>query len=64
MVDHARLDALTELVERTGAKLIAVGDGKQLPSIGPGGMYRINPLRALARAHGWREPARETGRSR
>ncbi len=29
------LDALTELVERTGAKLIAVGDGKQLPSIGP-----------------------------
>jgi conjugative relaxase-like TrwC/TraI family protein len=39
MVDHARLDALTELVERTGAKLIAVGDGKQLPSIGPGGMF-------------------------
>jgi hypothetical protein len=39
MVDHKRLDALTELVERTGAKLIAVGDGKQLPSIGPGGMF-------------------------
>ncbi|HEY2140967.1 MAG TPA: AAA family ATPase [Solirubrobacteraceae bacterium] len=39
MVDHARLDALTDLVERTGAKLIAVGDGKQLPSIGPGGMF-------------------------
>jgi conjugative relaxase-like TrwC/TraI family protein len=39
MVDHARLDALSELVERTGAKLIAVGDGKQLPSIGPGGMF-------------------------
>jgi ATP-dependent exoDNAse (exonuclease V) alpha subunit len=39
MVDHARLDALTELVERSGAKLIAVGDGKQLPSIGPGGMF-------------------------
>lgn len=28
MVDHARLDALTELVERSGAKLIAIGDGK------------------------------------
>jgi conjugative relaxase-like TrwC/TraI family protein len=39
MVDHKRLDALTEMVERSGAKLIAVGDGKQLPSIGPGGMF-------------------------
>jgi conjugative relaxase-like TrwC/TraI family protein len=39
MVDHERMDALTALVERTGAKLVAVGDGKQLPSIGPGGMF-------------------------
>ncbi len=39
MIDHKRLDALTALVERSGAKLIAVGDGKQLPSIGPGGMF-------------------------
>ncbi len=39
MVDHKRLDALTELIEHSGAKLIAVGDGKQLPSIGPGGMF-------------------------
>jgi conjugative relaxase-like TrwC/TraI family protein len=39
MVDHNRMDALTELVERSGAKLVAVGDGKQLPSIGPGGMF-------------------------
>jgi conjugative relaxase-like TrwC/TraI family protein len=39
MVDHKRLAALTELIERSGAKLIAVGDGKQLPSIGPGGMF-------------------------
>jgi ATP-dependent exoDNAse (exonuclease V) alpha subunit len=39
MVDHKRLDALTELIERSGAKLIVVGDGKQLPSIGPGGMF-------------------------
>ncbi|MGA9285526.1 MAG: AAA family ATPase [Solirubrobacteraceae bacterium] len=39
MVDHKRLDALMYLVERSGAKLIAVGDGKQLPSIGPGGMF-------------------------
>ncbi len=39
MADHQRLDSLTELVERSGAKLIAVGDGKQLPAIGPGGMF-------------------------
>jgi conjugative relaxase-like TrwC/TraI family protein len=39
MVDHKRLNALTELIERSGAKLVAVGDGKQLPSIGPGGMF-------------------------
>jgi hypothetical protein len=36
MTDHKRLDGLAALVERSGAKLIAVGDGKQLPSIGPG----------------------------
>ncbi len=39
MTDHTRLDNLTRLVEHSGAKLIAVGDGKQLPSIGPGGMF-------------------------
>jgi conjugative relaxase-like TrwC/TraI family protein len=39
MADHSRLDALTRLIDESGAKLIAVGDGKQLPSIGPGGMF-------------------------
>ncbi len=39
MVDHARMENLTALVERAGAKLIAVGDGRQLPSIGPGGIF-------------------------
>ena len=39
MADHTRLENLTSLIERKGAKLIAVGDGKQLPSIGPGGMF-------------------------
>ena len=39
MVDHTRIDALTDVIERTGAKLVVVGDGKQLPSIGPGGMF-------------------------
>lgn len=61
MVDHKRLDALTQLVERSGAKLIAVGDGKQLPSIGPGGMFDRLTLRAptaeLADIHRTKDPA-------
>ena len=36
---HPRLERLTEMVERTGAKLVAIGDGAQLPSIGAGGMF-------------------------
>lgn len=39
MADHKRLEDLTDLIARSGAKLVAVGDGKQLPSIGPGGMF-------------------------
>jgi ATP-dependent exoDNAse (exonuclease V) alpha subunit len=39
MADTDRLKRLTEVVERTGAKLVAVGDGQQLPSIGAGGMF-------------------------
>ncbi len=61
MVDHKRLDALTGLVERSGAKLIAVGDGKQLPSIGPGGMFdRLSdhaPTAELADIRRTKDPA-------
>ncbi|HEV2975633.1 MAG TPA: MobF family relaxase [Solirubrobacteraceae bacterium] len=61
MVDHKRLDALTELVERSGAKLIAVGDGKQLPSIGPGGMFdrlaNHAPTAQLTDIHRTKDPA-------
>ena len=39
MADTPRLDRLTGMVERTGAKLVAIGDGQQLPSIGAGGMF-------------------------
>jgi len=39
MADTSRLDRLTEVVERTEAKLVAIGDGAQLPSIGAGGMF-------------------------
>jgi ATP-dependent exoDNAse (exonuclease V) alpha subunit len=63
MVDHKRLDAVTELVERSGAKLIAVGDGKQLPSIGPGGMFDRIALHAptveLADIHRTKDPAEQ-----
>jgi conjugative relaxase-like TrwC/TraI family protein len=61
MIDHKRLDALTRLIERSGAKLIAVGDGKQLPSIGPGGMFdRLTchaPTAELADIHRTKDPA-------
>jgi conjugative relaxase-like TrwC/TraI family protein len=60
MVDHKRLNSLTELVECSGAKLIAVGDGKQLPSIGPGGMFdRLAgraPVAELADVHRTSDP--------
>jgi conjugative relaxase-like TrwC/TraI family protein len=61
MVDHKRLDALTELVERSRSKLIAVGDDKQLPSIGPDGMFdRLTghaPTAELADIHRTKDPA-------
>ncbi|WP_354697334.1 Dda-like helicase [Paraconexibacter sp. AEG42_29] len=39
MVDTPTLAALVGAAHDCGAKLIAVGDGKQLPAIGPGGMF-------------------------
>jgi conjugative relaxase-like TrwC/TraI family protein len=39
MADTSRLDQLTEVVHQAGAKLVAIGDGAQLPSIGAGGMF-------------------------
>ena len=39
MADTARLAALTDVVERTRAKLVLIGDEHQLPSIGAGGMF-------------------------
>jgi conjugative relaxase-like TrwC/TraI family protein len=38
MADTHRLE-LVAVIDRAGAKLVPVGDGKQLPSIGPGGMF-------------------------
>jgi len=39
MVDTARLERLTALADRSGARLVLVGDPAQLPSIGAGGMF-------------------------
>ena len=39
MADTDRLDRLTQVVEQTGSKLVAIGDAAQLPSIGAGGMF-------------------------
>jgi ATP-dependent exoDNAse (exonuclease V) alpha subunit len=39
MADTDRLDQLTRIVQLTGAKLVCIGDGAQLPSIGAGGMF-------------------------
>jgi ATP-dependent exoDNAse (exonuclease V) alpha subunit len=50
MADTDRLDRLTEMVVDTGSKLVAIGDGAQLPSIGAGGMFdRLVQLAPSAR---------------
>jgi conjugative relaxase-like TrwC/TraI family protein len=55
MADTSRLERLTEVVERTGAKLVGIGDGEQLPSIGAGGMFdrlaEIGPCAQLSSVH-------------
>jgi conjugative relaxase-like TrwC/TraI family protein len=52
MADTDRLHRLTDVVERSGAKLVTIGDGAQLPSIGAGGMFdqltNIAPTAALS----------------
>jgi ATP-dependent exoDNAse (exonuclease V) alpha subunit len=39
MADTDRLEHLTRVIEQTGSKLVLIGDGTQLPSIGAGGMF-------------------------
>jgi conjugative relaxase-like TrwC/TraI family protein len=59
MADTSRLERLTEVVEHTGAKLVAIGDGAQLPSIGAGGMFDrladIAPCAELSTVHRTRD---------
>ena len=68
MADTSRLDRLTQVVDRAGAKLVAIGDGEQLPSIGAGGMFdrltEIAPNAALSNVRRpSTPPSREHGRT-
>ncbi|MGH2865855.1 MAG: MobF family relaxase [Solirubrobacteraceae bacterium] len=63
MGDTDRLDRLTDLVERTGAKLVTIGDAAQLPSIGAGGMFarlaKIAPSAELSHIRRTLDPAEQ-----
>ena len=63
MADTARLDRLTEIIERTGCKLVAIGDSAQLPSIGAGGMFdrlaEIAPSAQLSNIRRTLDPAEQ-----
>jgi conjugative relaxase-like TrwC/TraI family protein len=49
MGDTDRLERLTAVIERSGAKLVVIGDAAQLPSIGAGGMFaRLTDLAPAA----------------
>jgi len=39
MADTRRLDALSDVVSRSGGKLVMIGDERQLPAIGAGGLF-------------------------
>lgn len=61
MSDSRRLDALSRLVDERGATLLTVGDAKQLPSIGPGGLFtqisRVAPTAEVSEVHRTDDPA-------
>jgi predicted O-methyltransferase YrrM len=63
MADTNRLARLTETIERTGAKLIVIGDAAQLPSIGAGGMFdrltHIAPTAELSHIRRTLDPAEQ-----
>jgi AAA domain/TrwC relaxase len=63
MGDTDRFDRLTEAVAERGAKLVAIGDAAQLPSIGAGGMFdrltRITPSAELSNVRRTLDPAEQ-----
>ena len=63
MADTYRLDRLTEVLAASRAKLVMIGDGSQLPSIGAGGMFDrlavVAPCAELTTVHRTRDPAEQ-----
>lgn len=55
MADTRRLDALSRVVNETGGKLVVIGDERQLPAIGAGGLFsglsEIAPTVRLSEVH-------------
>ncbi len=50
MADTRRLNALSDVVERSGGKLVVIGDARQLPAIGAGGLFeRLSDTAPTAR---------------
>jgi conjugative relaxase-like TrwC/TraI family protein len=50
MADTRRLDALSNVVARSGGKLVVIGDAHQLPAIGAGGLFeRLSDTAPTAR---------------
>jgi conjugative relaxase-like TrwC/TraI family protein len=50
MADTRRLHSLSDVVERSGAKLVVIGDARQLPAIGAGGLFeRLSDTAPTAR---------------
>ncbi len=50
MADTRRLHSLSDVVERSGGKLVVIGDARQLPAIGAGGLFeRLSDTAPTAR---------------
>lgn len=48
MLDHRRYGPLLEVAVASGATLVQVGDDKQLSPVGPGGLWTVTHLQAVA----------------
>ncbi|MGO9490385.1 MAG: MobF family relaxase [Solirubrobacteraceae bacterium] len=63
MADTKRLGDLCGVIERTGTKLVLIGDAAQLPSIGAGGMFdrltRVAPAAELSTVRRTTDPSEQ-----
>ena len=60
MADTRRLDELTQVISEKGAKLVLIGDSRQLPAIGAGGLFatlsEITPTASLSEVRRTEDP--------